>query len=233
MEDRSVFDLVASHTPRPLRYGEHPDQVIDAYSEHRPSEHPVALLHGGYWRPEFDRSYLRPLAEHLAEYVTVYNIEYRRVPGHPTWQVDDVCSALAHIASQGPPPVVIGHSAGGHLALVAAIHRPEVMRACLAIAPITDLCAAEASDADDGAVTAFLGSPALTHPDLDPARLPRPDVDYVVMHGTRDIRVPVAMSEDYGATTTQDVGHFEWVHPHTSAGTSIIDQALLWAAPAP
>ncbi|MBM3669043.1 MAG: hypothetical protein FJW97_03380 [Actinobacteria bacterium] len=153
-------------------------------------------------------------------------------PGHPTWQFDDVCSALAHIGTLGNPPVVLGHCAGGHLALLAAIHRPELMRACLAIAPITDLRAAEIADADDGAVPAFLGSPAADHPDLDPARLPRPDIDFVVMHGARDIRVPVTMSHDYGETTTQDVGHFEWVDPRTNACALIINQALTWAVPA-
>jgi len=106
------------------------------------------------------------------------------------------------------------------------------MRACLAIAPITDLRAAEIADADDGAVPAFLGSPAADHPDLDPARLPRPDIDFVVMHGARDIRVPVTMSHDYGETTTQDVGHFEWVDPRTNACALIINQALTWAVPA-
>lgn len=232
MEDRSVFDLVASPTPRSVRFGEHPDQVMDVYGEHRPATYPVALLHGGYWRPEFDRTYLRPLAEQLAQHATVYNIEYRRVPGQPIWQIEDVCSALAHIGTLGSPPVVLGHSAGGHLALLAAIHRPELMRACVAIAPITDLRAAEAADADDGAVLAFLGSPADAFPDLDPARLPRPDIDYVIMHGAHDIRVPLTMSHEYGETTTQDVGHFEWVDPRTDACALVIDQALTWAVPA-
>jgi acetyl esterase/lipase len=232
MEDRSVFDLVASHAVQSVQYGDHPDHVMDVTGQDHRSGHPVALLHGGYWRPEFDRTYLRPLAASLAHHVTVYNVEYRRVPGHPAWQFDDVCSALAHICSLGSPPVVVGHSAGGHLALLSAIHRPELVYACLAIAPITDLCAAEASDADGGAVAAFLGSPALDHPELDPARLPRPEVDYLIVHGTRDIRVPVEMSHDYGDTTTQDVGHFEWVDPRTPACALVIDQVRKWAEPA-
>jgi len=232
MEDRSVFDLVLPHAIPQAHYGDGPDHVMDVLGEHHVSAHPVALLHGGYWRPEFDRTYLRPLAGHLAQHVTVYNIEYRRVPGQPAWQFDDVCSALAQIRSLGAPPVVLGHSAGGHLALLAAIHRPELLRACLAIAPITDLRAAELANADDGAVHAFLGSPAVDHPELDPSRLPRPDGDYLVVHGTRDIRVPVEMSHDYGDTRTQDVGHFEWVDPRTPACAQVIDQALTWAVPA-
>lgn len=231
MEDRSVFDLVAPHAIPQAHYGDGPDHVMDVLGEHRVSAHPVALLHGGYWRPEFDRTYLRPLAVRLADHVPVYNVEYRRVPGHPGWQFEDVCSALAHISSLGTPPVVLGHSAGGHLALLAAIHRPELLRACLAVAPITDLRATEASDADEGAVAAFLGSPAVDHPELDPARLPRPEIDYLVVHGTRDIRVPVEMSHNYGDTTTQDVGHFEWVDPRTPACAHVIDQALTWAVP--
>lgn len=116
-------------------------------------------------------------------------------------------------------------------ALRAAIHRPDVVRACLAIAPITDLRAAEASNADEGAVHDFLGGQAEAFADLDPARLPRPEVDYLVMHGSLDRRVPVSMSHDYGETTTQEVGHFEWVDPRTPACASVIDQALRWARP--
>lgn len=230
MEDRSVFDLtVESVGTEP--YGEDPDHVLEITGEHREGTRPIALIHGGYWRPEFDRTYLRPLAARLGKHVRTYNIEYRRVPGHPRWQIDDVCAALEFITAGGRAPVVIGHSAGGHLALVAAVHRPDVMHACLAIAPVTDLRAAEASNADDGAVRAFLGSEADAFGDLDPARLPRPSVEYRVLHGTEDIRVPVTMSYDYGDTTTQQVGHFEWVDPRTPACALVIDQALLWAEP--
>lgn len=231
MEDRSVFDLTSDAPAHRVAYGAHPDQVMDVVGTGLESSHPIALLHGGYWRPQFDRTYLRPLASTLGASVTTYNVEYRRVPGDPEGQWEDVQSALAHIAAHEGPPIVIGHSAGGHLALLAAIHRPEFVRACLAVAPVTDLVAAEESDADDGAVRDFLGGPAREFAHLDPARLPRPTVDYLVVHGTRDIRVPVEMSHDYGDTITQDVGHFEWVDPRTPACALIIDQALRWAEP--
>ena len=231
MEDRSVFDLISEDPSESEHYGGLPDQILDVIGAHHPAAHPIAVIHGGYWRPHFDRTYLRPLVSRLGMHVTTYNIEYRRVPGQPQWQFDDVCAALEYIAARQSAPVVIGHSAGGHLALLAAIHRPELMRACLAIAPVTDLRAAESSGADDHAVAAFLGGLAEDYPHLDPARLARPCIDYIGMHGSRDIRVPITMSQDYGDTTIQDVGHFEWVDPRTPACASVIDRALLWAEP--
>jgi len=117
MEDRSVFDLEASDTPSSVAYGGHPDHVMDAYGEHRPSDYPVALLHGGYWRPEIDRTYLRPLAARLAHHVTVYNIEYRRVPGirpgsstmcAPPWLTSEPWATRR--SSWGTAPEVTWHS---------------------------------------------------------------------------------------------------------------------------
>lgn len=226
-----MFDLVADGPEQHLHYGEHPDQVMDVVGVSSENAHPVVLVHGGYWRPEFDRTYLRPLAQRLGSHARTYNVEYRRFPGHPDWQLGDVCAAIDFVARNDATPIVVGHSAGGHLSLLAAIHRPDIVHACLAIAPVTDLRAAEADDADDGAVPAFLGGSAEDHPHLDPARLPRPGVDYLVVHGTRDVRVPVSMSHDYADTVTQECGHFEWVDPRTAACASVIDQVLRWAEP--
>ena len=55
----------------------------------------VVLLHGGFWKSEWDRRHTRPMARALAEAgCTVATPEYRRVGGGGGWPVtgDDVLS---------------------------------------------------------------------------------------------------------------------------------------------
>ncbi len=87
------------------------------------------MLHGGFWRAAFDRIHVRPLCAALAAAgYLVAAPEYRRtgMPGGG-WPgtADDVRTALlslpttaAPASSAVPRPVLLlGHSAGGHLAL--------------------------------------------------------------------------------------------------------------------
>lgn len=128
-----------------------------------------------------------------------------------------------------------GHSAGGHLALWAALrHRlpagapgfrstPPAVRGVLGLAPVTDLAAAHRLDLDDGAVEALLhGSPEAV-PDryaaTDPMLLPAPDVPVTLLHGTADQRVPITLSRDYASLVgahlieLPDTDHFALVDP--------------------
>src|SRR5687767_5756925 len=108
----------------------------------------VALIHGGFWRPAYDRVHLRPMAAALRDLGwEVVSIEYRRVPGDPDATVSDVRAALSAAA----PDVIAGHSAGGHLALWAAA---TMGLKAVALAPVADLRLAEELNLDGGAVKA-------------------------------------------------------------------------------
>ncbi|MEO3765202.1 alpha/beta hydrolase-fold protein [Streptomyces sp. B5E4] len=79
-EARALFALKRVAPTRTLAYGNHPSQVVDLYGD--PVARPlVALLHGGFWRERYDRTYLTPLAAALAKDLNgcVALIEYRRV----------------------------------------------------------------------------------------------------------------------------------------------------------
>lgn len=201
-----------------VRYGDGVDHVIDVWEGPGPT---AVLVHGGYWRPATDRTHLRPMASRLRDSGwRVASIEYRRLPGQPDLAVADVRAALATVR----PSVIIGHSAGGHLALCTMRGDTPV----LALAPLTDLRMSAEQDLGDGAAAAFVGAAAHERPDLDPVRLPDPPAPVTVVHGTDDDRVPAAMSRSYAAahpavrlTTVPGAGHFELITPGTTAWPTV------------
>ena len=244
-EDRSVLDRAAPRPSRSWAYGTGRDQVADVYLPHRPSVSPdlapVLLIHGGFWRPDYDRTHLRPMAAALAAlgYPTVMP-EYARTPGDPDAGLADIRAALAALPALvgAAEPVIVGHSAGGHLALLAAADPGVSARGCLALAPVADLAMAEQHDLDDGAVRAYLGAAASDRPGLDPALNPRPAIPVTVVHGDRDSLVPMALSESYCSSGSARLvsiprtGHFELIDPLSNAWSVVIGELLALAAPA-
>lgn len=227
-EDRSVLSRPARMPDRSWTYGEHSDQVIEVYQG--VCEPALVLIHGGYWRPEYDRTHLRPMAAALADAGwTCHLIEYRRQPGNPAAMTSDVSSSMAAVAAdQGPTGVIaVGHSAGGHLALHAAASGPDGLRAVVALAPVADLGAALAHDLDDGAARAFLGD--VPHEEVCPVAGPTPPVPVVILHGDRDDLVPIDQSRAYvGAHPGTElvelpgIAHFAVIDPQSNAWPAVL-----------
>jgi len=236
-EDRSVLTRPASAPDEVFAYGPDDEQVIDVrFAGSSAVDRPLlVVVHGGFWRPAYDRAHLRPMTEALAAagWATL-TPEYRRVPGRPDLTVGDVHEAVRAIEGRpelaGRPVVLVGHSAGGHLALQAAatLGRRHAPAGVLALAPVADLRRAEALRLDDDAVPAFLGTDAAARPGLDPARLPRPLGPVRIVHGTRDGIVPVELSESYvrhhpGAVLTSVAcGHFALIDPRSVAWPTVL-----------
>ncbi|TDC57064.1 alpha/beta hydrolase [Jiangella ureilytica] len=138
-----------------VAYGDVPDQVADVWVPELPAGDPgtsghlrtttgaagrtvplVVVVHGGFWRAEYDRTHARPQCAGLAAAgYAVAAIEYRRVGAGGGWPAtfDDVALALDTVpglvvaATTGGPVAVdlsrvvhVGHSAGAHLAVWAA-----------------------------------------------------------------------------------------------------------------
>ncbi len=233
-EDRSILTLPAPGPDLELRYDEHPDAVVEVRSGgpgggQRPL---LVLVHGGFWRPAYDRAHLRPLSAALAGAGwTTAAVEYRRVPGRPDDPVDDVLAALGSLP--GAPGlrglhdgrlVLVGHSAGGHLVLLAASDpRSPALAGVVALAPVADLGMADRMALDGDAVRAYLGGPAAGRPDLDPVRRPPPSAPVTLVHGTGDAVVPPALSRSYLAAhpaarlVEVEGGHFAVIDPRSTA----------------
>ncbi|SNR25337.1 alpha/beta hydrolase [Blastococcus mobilis] len=239
-EDRSVLTRTASAPDAVFAYGPDDGQVADVrFAGTNALDRPLlVLLHGGFWRPKFDRVHVRPMTEALAAagWPTV-TPEYRRIPGRPDLAVADVHAAVRAITGRpglaggrDTRVLLVGHSAGGHLALQAAAtlgpaHAPAGV---LALAPVADLRRAQALRLGSDAVPAFLGEDAAARPDLDPALLPSPGGPVRIVHGTEDGIVPVEVSESYvrhhpGAVLTAVVsGHFALIDPRSAAWPTVL-----------
>ncbi len=226
-----------SHAPDlVLAYGPGTDDIADVRLG-RTSRPLVVMLHGGFWRPEYDRRHVGPMADALAAAgFTVVSPEYRRIPGDPDATCDDVRVALRVLPVElrdryDGRVVVAGHSAGAHLALWAASAAPAAgLHATLALAPVTDLVAAERDHLGDDAVAAFLGVPASGRPDLDPIRSAVAVSPVHLVHGLMDSVVPPAQSQAYAAAcpaarlvALDATGHFDLVDPLSAAWPRVLD----------
>jgi acetyl esterase/lipase len=205
-----------------VRYGDHVEQVLDVHLPTTVSgPAPVVfLVHGGFWRHEYDRLHTRPLAQALANAGWgVVTPEYRRAGGDGGWPetFHDVATALERIrvlADVVPDRLeldtvtLLGHSAGGHLAMWLALREgrpvlPRIRRA-VALAPVSDLVDGHRRQVGEGAVADLMGGPPEEMPRryaaADPARLLPGDVPMTVLHGDEDEQVPVDMSRAHAGT---------------------------------
>ena len=235
MDDDSVLtrpapepDVVVTWGP-----GEHDVAEVQLGGDDRPL---VLLLHGGFWRPTYDVTHLRAMSHALAaEGYTAAALEYRRVPGDPDAMLADVRVALRVLPVElrgrhDGRVVVVGHSAGGHLALWAASVAPAAGRvATVALAPVADLVVADQAGLGDGAVRDFLGADPATRGDLDPVRVVSAAGPVTLVHGVDDDVVPVSQSEAYVTAHPQaqlralpGVGHFALIDPLSSAWPDVV-----------
>jgi acetyl esterase/lipase len=243
-EDRSVLTRTAPAPDAVVAYGPEPEQIADVRYGITGDDRPlVVFVHGGFWRPRTDRMHTGPLCTELAaDGWTTAAIEYRRIPGHPEITVTDVEVALtslpALVTRHDGRLLVAGHSAGGHLVLLAASTTSlPTLVGVVALAPVADLERADRMGLGDDACQAFLGCAASGRTDLDPVSLPTPPVPTTIVHGATDAIVPLEISEAYVAAhpTTRLVvtptgGHFGVIDPLAPAWQTVVDELRSIAA---
>ena len=176
-----------------IRYGEaHGDQFADLRMPPRDPLATVVLLHGGYWYADFGLEQTYAMATELTDLgFATWNVEYRRTGdggGFPN-TFSDVAAAVDRLAGDGLPAgladnvVLVGHSAGGHLAVWAASRNdrtpggePKVLpRGAISLAGILDLVRSGSAPGSSAPVGEFMGGSPTEVPEdyalADPARL--------------------------------------------------------------
>lgn len=176
----------------------------------------VVLLHGGNWEAVYGASQMAALARDLTRRGwAAWNLEFRRVG--PTsgggWPQTggDVLAGIDHLAALGVPldlsrVVVMGFSSGGQLALWAAGERKMGDRAgergAVAISAVASLAGVvHLSRRAEPTVVAFLGATYEDEPEryalASPAERVPLGMPTLLVHGERDLVLPVSMSERY------------------------------------
>jgi acetyl esterase/lipase len=241
------------------RYGSHRSQLADLYLPKGAGPFPVmVLIHGGSWQARYGKVVMRGLAGDLVRRGwAVWNIEYRRLGnggGYPeTFQ--DVADAIDRLDRVDAPldlewVSILGHSAGGHLALWAAgrAKLPEGapgaldapsrvrLRRVISQAGVCDLAGAYRKW-HGGAVRALMGGSPEDLPEryslADPSAQVPLDIPVLLVHGVEDATVSVGLSRGYeraARAAGADVELVEIEGPSGSHRAHIDPRGVAWAA---
>ena len=227
-----VLDLFARTEHH--RYGPSRQNRADLHVPRADGTHPVVvLLHGGYWRATYGKIVMKPLAADLVRrgYAT-WNIEYRRIGrrqggGYPQ-TFDDVRAALRQLADLGDDRLdlddvtLVGHSAGGQLALWVAARDDAGLRPqrVIAQAPVVDLVATA------GAHELMGGRPEELrdrYTECDPMQQLPLSMPVLIVHGPRDATVPLGRSRKYVEAARAAGGDVALVEPDEGGHRAHID----------
>jgi acetyl esterase/lipase len=239
-----------------ISYGSDRNQFLELRLPKSKAPHPLLInIHGGFWRAKYDLSHAGHLCAALtARGMATANLEYRRVGneggGWPNTFADirsahDFLRQSARLHNLDvKKTVVIGHSAGGQLALCLAAHESTVTRA-VSLAGVVDLQRAYQLHLSNDAVVEFLrGAPADVpdhYREADPMQLAIPQARQWLIHGSADDVVPPAFSRDYVAAKQKRAGkekedvhlleipgvdHFDLIDPRSAAWKQV-EQTVL------
>ena len=208
----------------------------------------------------YGRDQMTSIAQDLARRgFAVWNLEYRRLgasAGGWPGTFHDAIAGIEHLASLVSAGIdldldhitIVGHSAGGQLALWSAARKRSdrkggateriQIRAAVGLAPVADLVRAYELSLGGGAVAELLGGAPTDQAARYQAASPRAmlplDVLQLVIHGTADDVVPVEIARSYtqAARTAgdrvelvelSDTGHMDYLDPSSAAHAALCD----------
>jgi acetyl esterase/lipase len=209
--------------PVVYRYGVDPSQFGELWLPEGAALGTVVVLHGGFWRSQYDLSRMRPLAADLAARgYAAWNLEYRRSSATGGWTgtFEDVAAGvdlLADLPVSTDQVIAIGHSAGGHLAVWAAGRagfshglpgaQPQVaLTGVISQAGVLALADSARDGLGENAALEFMGGPPDALPEpyrlADPIEAVPVPATVVCLHSRADQLVPYSYSEQYVAAAT-------------------------------
>jgi acetyl esterase/lipase len=183
------------------------------------------VIHGGFWRAQYDRSLMTDLCLDLAARgLAAWNLEYRRVGNGGGWPAtfEDVAAGVDLVAELDAPLDLsrvssVGHSAGGQLALWAAARpgllagapgaAPRVLvRSTVSQAGVLDLRLAAQLRPSGEPTRALLGDPdehGVRYDLVSPReRLPLGTAQ-LLLHGDRDEIVSMRIATSYASAARE------------------------------
>ena len=239
---RASIEILWEPPPEPpharIAYGAEPLQFGDLrLPRGAPTSPLVVNVHGGYWQAIYNLTHAGHLCADLAaQGIASWNVEYRRL-GDPggEWPgpLEDVVLAVeyVHVLAADYPldldrVVLMGHSAGGQLALLAARRTTVPLRGVVSLAGVVDLHEIDRIGDDNGLVRRLLGAAPDEAPDRwregSPRALLPLGFRYVLGCGTEDVhwgpnRATAAdaraAGDDVELLALEGAGHFEPVDP--------------------
>ena len=214
----------------------------------------VILIHGGCWLNEYGLDHIRALASKLnGSGYAVWSTEYRRVGdagGGWPGTFEDIADSLNYTDKLSNvnqrAKFVMGHSAGGHLALwvAAAAHLPlesplgkrikTQIQGAIGLAPISDLAAYSLGNNSCEVVTEkLMGGSAIDLAERYALGSPSallPSIDSILIHGEGDTIVNISQSQRYAASSSRasiiplkGLGHFDMINPEGPVFDRIIE----------
>ena len=204
----------------------------------------MVFVHGGCWLNAYGYEHAKGLYSALANLgMGVYAIEYRRVgdegggwPGSLNDVVSAINTSLERITLQGDysETFIAGHSAGGHLALLATQQMPQQLarygvKQVVGLAAITDVRSyAHGTNSCQTATEAFMKTTPTENPDAYNNASPNATLIHtpvVLLQGDADSIVPVQHATMAGAEKRiiNNGGHFDWLHPESTSFDALLE----------
>lgn len=227
-----------------IQYGPEQSQFGELYM---PKGNPlgvICLLHGGFWTMPYGLDQFNDVAQALAAMgYCVWNIEYRRI-GEPNYAwpqtLDDAKDAVNKLIDIGKAyaidvkdVVVVGHSAGGHLAIWLNTQDLKIsIKRYVGLAPILDLETAHYAHSGNGAVEKLIQGRPDEFPgrylNSSPGKLTRRNNYELIIHGEKDEYIPLQWSRLYYESVKKftsnthlieldDCGHMDFIDPDSHA----------------
>jgi len=252
MSSEDILELAAPPADARIAYGTDPNQFGEIRLPKSKGPFPLVMnIHGGFWRAKYNLAHAGHLCAALtAKGLATWNVEYRRVASAGGWPgtFEDVRNAYRFVSQlakrhnlDSAKVLVMGHSAGGQLALCLAGHEPSLKRV-VSLAGVVDLQQAWELHLSDNAVVEFLGGKPNEVPEhyreADPMKLSvgHSTVQWLI-HGAKDDIVPSYFSRSYAEQKKQrgeDVhyleistaGHFDLIDPRSKAWARVENTVL-------
>ena len=232
----SVTELVTKAPDKKISYGDDPLQYgllwLPEVTNPQQKAPLVVFIHGGCWLNTYDikHSYAATAALAQAGYA-VWSLEYRRtgdMGGGWPGSYADILAGIGHIdqlenyAVDLSKVVLAGHSAGGHLALLAGGESPHVS-AVIGLAAISDFERySQGTNSCQSAGQKFIGGNYTEKPTAYEQANPQKQSSHnnsLLLQGDADSIVPVTQASESALphVIVAGAGHFDWIHPHSAA----------------